>query len=479
MINPNKVSQSRNIRGSFRDPSGYVFERDGLIYRAVDETCAGILKELEGSGLLAQLIDQERLVGTSILDDSNLVRLLASEHSGYGNFLKHDRIDTITYPNEWTISMLADAAVHTIDIQLMLLEGGLSLKDASAYNIQFIGFKPVFIDLSSIERPERRDLWIALGQFEQMFTYPILLCRYYGWDLASYFVGQINGRSVERVAQSIGMLGCSRPSVFLDVTLPLILDRWARNRDIGGREMMTKSVKNSGAQVANLKRLRRKVQKISNGYKPRGVWTEYGAICNYNERASVAKRNLVKEYLDRVKPSWVLDMGCNVGEFSYIAAECGSDVLAADADHDAVEVLYRRLKEKPAAITPMVIDLSNPSPATGFRNQERMSFLERLDVDCVMVLALFHHLHVSGNLPVESIRDLFWDMTNDYLILEFIPPEDEMFRRLLKFRVDLYGGLNLDKVRKVFLYRFDIIQEKPIPGSLRTLLLLKKTRTKE
>src|SRR5262245_9991844 len=168
-------SGSARDAGSFRDPSGFVFRQDARVFRAIDAKCAGILEGLAANGALARLVTDGLVVGTTILERSPFVDRLAAEHPGYARFLEHAPCDPITYPYCWTVSMLADAGMHTLDLQLRLLETGHALKDATAYNIQFARGRPVFIDLSSIERPARLDIWVALGQFQQMFTYPLML----------------------------------------------------------------------------------------------------------------------------------------------------------------------------------------------------------------------------------------------------------------------------------------------------------------
>ena len=146
-------------------------------------------------------------------------------------------------------------------------------------------------------------------------------------------------------------------------------------------------------------------------------------------------------------------------------------MLAADSDHDAVEILYRRLKREPAAITPMVLDITNPSPAIGYLNRERPSFHERLDVDCVLALALLHHLLISGNLSLAAARDLLHSLTRDLLVLEFVPTDDVMFRRMLQFRRDLFADVDLEACKRTFGERFRLLEQHSIPGSPRTLLL--------
>src|SRR5262249_13605642 len=156
-----------------------------------------------------------------------------------------------------------DAALHTLQLQMALLEAGISLKDASPYNIQFRDGRPVFIDLSSIEQPARLDVWFALGQFAQMFTFPLLLARYHGWDLRSYFLASINGRDIEQVARSLGRLQRWLPRNLLDVTVPLLLHRKANNASGDNRQVLDTPNKNPKAQLLNLRRLSRKIQKLA------------------------------------------------------------------------------------------------------------------------------------------------------------------------------------------------------------------------
>jgi SAM-dependent methyltransferase len=472
-------SGSTRDAGSFRDPSGYVFRRDGRVFRAVDGACAGILHGLADSGTLARLIDDGLVVRTVPVTDPELTRALAAEHAGFERFFEHEPIDPITYPYCWTVSMLADAGIHTLDLQTRLLQSGHSLKDATAYNIQFRSGRPVFIDLSSIERPARLDIWVALGQFQQMFTFPLMLVRHGGWDLRSYFLGSLGGRTVEQVGRAFRGTARFRPGFLLDLTLPLWLNRRGDSGKSPGREILTKPNPDSTAQVMNLRRLRRKIAALAAGYRPEGTWSRYTRECSYTDSAEEGKKALVRAMLDTVRPAQVLDMGCNTGDYAYLAAETGAKVIAADGDHDAVEILYRRLKQHPAAITPMVVDIGNPSPAIGFRNRERAAFHDRVRADCVLALALIHHLHVSGNLPLDAIRDLFFDLTRDGLVLEFVPPEDPQFRRLTRFRLDTYDTMRLERCLDVFGARFDLVRREPVPGSPRTLLLFRRRGGKD
>jgi SAM-dependent methyltransferase len=471
---PTREPGSFRDAGSFRDPSGYVFQQDGRIFRAIDAPCAAILRALSEKGTLARLVSDGLVVPTEILPPSPLTERLVREHPRYEQFLEHEKIQPVTYPYCWTVSMLADAGIRTLDLQIRLLESGHSLKDATAYNIQFVKGRPVFIDLSSIERPVRLDIWVALGQFQQMFTFPLLLVRHRGWDLRSYFLGSIGGRTVEQVARAFPGVARLRPRLLLDLTLPLWLNRRGDSGKTGGREILTRPNPDSGAQVLNLRRLRRKIAALAEGYRPHGTWSRYTGECSYTDAAEEAKKTLVRSMIEPLRPATVLDLGCNTGDYSYLAAGLGAAVIAADGDHDAVELLYRRLKKTPARITPMVVDIGNPSPSIGFRNLERASFHDRVQADCVLALALIHHLHVSGNLPLESIAALFSDLTRDALVLEFVPPDDPQFRRLTRFRLDDYASMTIERCLEAFAGRFELARREPVPGSPRTLLLLRK-----
>jgi SAM-dependent methyltransferase len=466
------ANRSLRVGGSFRDPAGYVFRQGSRVFRTVDRDSLALFHELSACGLLADLARSGLIVESHIVTDAAEQATFAADHPAAG-YLEHRPLEPITYPYEWCVSMLADAGIHTLDLQLCLLDQGYALKDASAYNVQFPGPKPLFIDVGSIERPRRPDLWYALGQFGQMFVHPLLLAVHSGWDLRSYFLGSLGGRSLEQVAGSLGRLERWRPRYLLDVTLPLILGRRAERRSAGADLGRPKA--GAGPQKANLERLRQKLRALAGRYRPRGVWTDYTATCSYDERAEQAKKGLVRDYLERVRPARVVDVGCNTGDYSYIAARTGARVIAVDADHDAVETLYRRLRREPASITPIVAGAAAPSPAVGFRNRERASLVERAgDADCVLALALVHHLQVHDNLTLEAQCELFSDLTRTHLVLEFVPPDDPAFVRMLRFRSDRFDDFSLERCRAAFGESFSIVGEAAIPGTRRTLLFMER-----
>ncbi len=470
---PDSVGASVRVAGSFRDPSGHVFTRGGTLYRAIDEDCRGVLADLSEGGLLDTLIRDGAIVGTSFVEDPSLLAELRAEHEPFKAFLAHETIAPLTFPAEWTVSMLADAGIKTLSLQERLIERGFSLKDATAYNLQFERGRPVFIDLGSIERPARLDLWPALGQFGPMFTFPLMLKVSRGRDLRTMFLANLGGIDLEQAAQALGRSGRWRPSAWLDVSLPAFLGRRKLGRQVDANEVIEKQGSGDArAQILNLGRLQKKLAKLAAGYRTRGIWAEYGDVCTYDDRATGTKRERIRAFLTEHRPGTVLDLGCNTGDYSLLAAECGSKVFAVDGDHDAVEMLYRRVRDGLLPVTPAVVDLGNPTPGMGFLNRERESFIERARSDCVFGLALVHHLMVTGNLPAAGVRELFATLTRKYAVVEFVPGDDPMFRELLKRRVGPMDAPTLEQFKAEMAKDFDLLGEEAVPGAGRMLLFL-------
>lgn len=464
------------IPGSFRDPDGFVFEHNGRIFRALSATAAGLLAPLERDGHLRRWADEGLVVESSFVPSGPLFDELSAQHPGYPAFLLHERLPLVSYPCEWSPAMLADAAALTLRLQGELLSLGLSLKDATAYNVQFRRGRPVFIDLTSVEKPRRLDAWYALGQFNRMFLHPLLLARHAGWDFRSYFLANLDGRSTLQVGQAFSTFRRWSPSLVLDVGLPYALEKRIKN---------TPAVARGGPpgpgdpdlQRTTLRRIGAKVRKLADSLRPETVWGDYTKTCSYDDTAEHSKKTIVADFLRQAAPRTVLDLGCNTGDYSIIAAKAGAEVIATDFDVAAIDQLYRRLRAAPEphpAVTPLVVDLANPTPGFGFMNRERPPFLERTGAECVMALALLHHLLVGANLSLPLVRDLFAALTSRHLVLEFVPPDDPMFHKLVEFRENLYAGLSLQDVLDAFAPVFKPIDTHPVEHSPRTLILFRR-----
>ncbi|MCB0336801.1 MAG: hypothetical protein KDD62_10870, partial [Bdellovibrionales bacterium] len=304
-----KEASGGRVPGSFRDPSGFVFIHKNEVFRALSSEFATLYRELLAPKVLPELFDAGLMVETSLVFDDALCDELSSLYPGYRDFVRHSKVSFINYPCEWSFSMLADAALHTLDLQTKLLTHGLALKDATPYNIQFVDGKPIFIDLTSIEKPHTMNVWYAMGQFYQMFLYPLLLSRFRGVDFRSYFLGEIGGRSLEQVVQQFSTLDLFRPSLILDLSLPYWLQRrHERKRDTVSKPLAVST--DPKAQLLNLNRLKNKIKKLRNSIKANSAWSEYTLICNYTEQAEEAKKQAVASFLEAKRQQTVLDVGC-------------------------------------------------------------------------------------------------------------------------------------------------------------------------
>jgi len=461
--------------GSFRDPSGYVFYFQDETYRALDSDSFTLIQQLDKEELLSSLEKRGYLIPTKIITQTDPVYKALKEnlpHEHY--FLQHAKVPIISYPYEWSFSMLADSAKLQLELQLALIEKSYSLKDASAFNVQFIHCRPVFIDILSIEKLRFKELWIAYGQFCQMYLFPLLLKRYKNISSKGYFLNNINGLSVEEVYHIFGPLALFRPALFMDVFLQYYFQKSSPSKNIALKQKLKKEGTHTTPQIINLKRLLRKIDKVSKAPKPIGHWIEYINKNTYSMEAEEEKVNYIKEFLKQYSPPTVLDLGCNTGRYSMLASESGADVIAVDSDHDSIDLLYTHAKKARAHILPLWVDIANPTPALGFRNRERKSFRERVKADAVFALALIHHLLITSRIPMDALCDMFYELTDSYLVVEFIGRDDTMFQALLALREDIYAEINPDAFISIFSREFDLINQRKISNTERILFTFKK-----
>jgi SAM-dependent methyltransferase len=221
----------------------------------------------------------------------------------------------------------------------------------------------------------------------------------------------------------------------------------------------------------------RKLEKLIIGFKKERYsshWASYHRTNSYGDASEKAKMKYVGGIFKRINIQRVLDIGCNTGVYSKIAAANGADVVAIDSDHDCIDVLYKDVRNSGAHILPLCVDISSPSPSIGWLNKERKSFLERADFDCVLSLALIHHLLISGRHPLPQIVDLMSDLTQKYLITEYIGDNDSMFKQLMLNRKETYEFYDLEYFKKEHLVKFNILDELALPEMDRRLFLMEK-----
>ncbi len=459
------MGTDESVPGSFRDPSGFLFHRGGRLFRQVNDSYRADYKLLMESGLYQDLTNQGLLVPHVETSEPHM--------SGGGSLvIEPELIPFISYAYEWCFSQLQDAALATLAIQKKAVEHGMSLKDASAYNIQFRGCRPVMIDTLSFERYREGEPWVAYRQFCQHFLAPLALMSYSDVRLSQLLRVNIDGIPLDLASHLLP----SKTHLNLGLATHIHLHAQAQQKYADKQAKPTGRKMSRMAYLGLIDNLESTVKKLS--WKPEGTeWGDYYAATNYTDASLEHKTQLVGEYLEKARPKTVWDLGANTGRFSRIAAERGIPTIAFDIDPAAVELNYRECRKKEERnLLALLSDLTNPSPAIGFENRERQSLIERGPCDTAMALALIHHLAIGNNLPFAHIVDFLAGICRT-LIVEFVPKSDSQVKRLLATREDIFPGYTQAEFEQAFAARFVTLASSPVRESERTIYLMELRRT--
>ena len=357
----------------------------------------------------------------------------------------------------------------TLAIQKQALLFDMSLKDASAYNIQFLNGRPIFIDTLSFERYKEGKPWTAYRQFCQHFLAPLALMHYTDVRLNQLLRIYIDGIPADLAASLLPVTTHLRFSLLTHIHLH------ARSQKYFGNKSIRKTKGNVSRLAMNgiIDNLESTIRKFK--WKPeKTVWADYYRQTNYSTEAHEHKKMIVSEFLDLVKPATVWDLGANTGTFSRLAGHRGIETVSFDIDPAAVEKNYLEcLEQNETKILPLLVDLSNPSPGTGWENRERMSLMERGPVEMAFALALIHHLAIYNNLPFHKIASFFSSVCT-VLVIEFVPKTDSQVQRMLDAREDIFSDYTQEAFEKTFAVFFDIKNRVQIKGSKRILYLMER-----
>jgi len=457
---------SEVLPSSFRDPSGHLFRREGVLYRQVNARYRDDYDCLMGSGLYAALVKAGRLV-----EHEEVSEVGETPEPAY-KVIRPTELPFISYPYEWCFSQLKDAARATLRIQATALKHGMTLKDASAFNIQFIGHRAVLIDTLSFERYREGEPWVAYRQFCQHFLAPLALMSNTDIRLGKLLSVHLDGVPLDLAARLLPWRCRLNPAL----ALHLYAHAAAQKRFAAepGPALRKGRLLSRTAFLALLDSLERGTRGLR--WNPAGTaWADYAASADhYTSSAADHKRRLVEDWLRIAAPKVVWDLGANVGLYSRIAAELGSYVLAVDGDPGAVERHYLDPVRSPGErVLPLWIDLVNPSPSLGWAGEERDAFLARGPADLVMALALIHHLAISNNVPLPSLAD-FFARAGSWLIIEFVPKDDPQVRKLLASRDDIFEFYDQQNFERAFGERFEIRQSAQLPDSRRRMYLMQR-----
>lgn len=459
-----KIVPEKVISGSFRDPSGFLFTRNGVLYRQVNAIYKDNYDRLIDSGLYEALVKSELLIGHEEVEPAH------AQSTAVYKVIKPQLVEFISYPFEWCFSQLRDAALATLKIQKIALEHGMSLKDCSAYNIQFKDGKPCLIDTLSFEIYQEGKPWVAYQQFCRHFLAPLALMSYTDVRLNQLSRVNIDGVHLDMASSLLPSRTRLSPSLLTHIHLHSKSQKY-----FGGKQVKTTRRMSRLALMGLVDNLEKVTRKMS--WKPASThWSNYYQSFNYDDQAFGHKKEIVNSFLDSISPpvETVWDLGANTGVFSRIAAAKGLRTLAFDLDPAAVENNYLAcVKEDEKNILPLLLDLTNPSPALGWANSERMSLTQRGPADAALALALIHHLAISNNVPLNRLAEFLADICRA-LIIEFVPKSDPQVQRLLFSREDIFADYHKEAFEREFGKFFEIQSRVIIANSKRTLYLMRK-----
>ena len=463
------------VSRSFRDPAGTMLRSAGRILRAVEPDSVA---ELEAF-LATQAARDATKAGRFVSSRRTSPQEAAALNLGSAAIFEHERIPFPSYAHEWPPEMLAAAGALTLELFRDALGESFGLKDATPYNVLFRGPRPVFVDVLSFEQRQPRDAtWKAYAQFVRTFLLPLAAHRHFGLSPADIFAAKRDGLEPGELYQWAGFWKRLTPPLLSLVTVP----KWMGNKANAESYHPKPAASPEQAQFI-LDHLLGSCERQLKSVAPRpnvdSVWTGYlDHKSLYSAEQLAAKEQFVQEALDLAGPRTVLDVGANEGRFSFLAAQRGASVVAVDSDPAVVGTIWRRAHALSLDVLPLVVDLTRPTPAMGWRNQECDSFLQRAQghFDVVMMLAVLHHMLVTERVPLEELLSLAAELTRDYLLIEFVAPADPMFQRIVRGREALHRDLTFERFEATAAVHFELVKSLRIEGLHRCLYLFRRRR---
>lgn len=447
---------------SFKDPSGFIFFHEEVLYRQVNQVYADNYDRLMQSGLYQLLTNKSSLIPHREIDEN-----ITGSPDWYKT-IQPELVPFISYPYEWCFDQLKDAALLTLSIQRSAIDHGMILKDATPLNIQFRKGKPVFIDTLSFEQYDPKQPWIAYRQFCECFLFPLYLEFYLKIDVQKIMSTYLDGIPVEITSKMLPI----KSGFNLGVWLHVHLQNNVRTSEASGREQQAKFDRKKMLNL--ISHLESIIHRFTSPKTSTSAWSNYYEKTILGRQYLQSKEKLFLDFTHDIGPVKVLDIGGNDGHFSKLLASQNCEVVTIDNDSQSISNLYGHIKKSNLQnILPLNIDISNPSPAYGFDHRERLAFEKRFQAELVLALALVHHLALTKNLPLQAIASYFNSIA-PLLLIEFVPKTDDKVKEMLSGRPDIFTGYTVGNFEQQFEAFFYILRKEVISGTERVLYLMKR-----
>jgi ribosomal protein L11 methylase PrmA len=421
--------------GSFRDPSGHIYHLNDEVYRTVNPTAAehfefardsGCLAEFSAKGLLIESVEVAREV-------------LEEEAAAAAYVVAHPKLPFVSYPYEWSFMLLKAAALLHLDLHVAALDRGMTLSDASAYNVQFVGSSPVFVDLLSLRRYRDGEFWDGHSQFCNQFLNPLLLRALAGVSYNAWYRGSLEGISTTDLVRLLPLRRKLSWNVFSQVVLQAKMQGLARRKTRSELVEAKRQQLPRSAFRNMLLQLRDWIARLEPLDGGKSLWNDYAEVNTYKSEEALAKRRFVSEFVAATKPGLLWDLGCNTGAYSEAALEAGAGrVIGFDFDQGALDQAFARSRQKNLAFLPLFLDAANPSPDQGWRQCERAGFDKRAQADALIALAFEHHLAIGRNVPLDQVLAWLTGLAPRGVI-EFVQKTDSTIQQMLALRDDIFS----------------------------------------
>ena len=455
-------------QGSFRDPAGYVAHYDGRVFRVLREDAFAAFEQLKSKGLLAELFARKWLVPTEVSSEPALGDLSR-------RVLEHQPIGFISYPYEWPFELLKRAALFHLDLHLLALQFGFTLSDASAYNVQFIGIEPIFIDPLSLVPYREGQLWLGRRQFCEQFLNPLLLTALLKIPFNAWYRGSVEGIASEDLARALGTRHKMSWRVWSELLLPLWLQRSATADPAKVAAAAQRKLPLNALQFM-LRSLRKWISALRDPFAAKTtVWSSYETENSYLPEEEKRKQTFVSDFVARAKPSTLWDLGCNAGLYGEAALRAGAQyVVGFDSDHGALSLAVRRAIRGDLKFLPLQMDACNPSPSQGWHQTERAGLNSRNRPDAILALALEHHIAIGRNVPLPMLLDWMAGLA-DRGVVEFVPKGDPAVQVMLSTREDIFDRYSQAEFESELSKRASIERAEVVSSSGRTLYAYAKS----
>ena len=454
------VVESGRHPASFRDPAGFVFREAGSLRRAVTAYGLPHARAVRDTGLI------QRLIASGRLWPEEEIAASLEGHPDVRLVLEHPPLPFVSYPYEWTFRALQAAALLHLDIQLDSLDAGVMLTDASAYNVQFVGAHPVFIDHLAFRPYRDGELWAAHRQFCEQFLHPLLLHSLVGVGFQPWYRGSVEGIPGEEIVRLLSWRQKLRWNVLTNLIAPVRLQRFA------GRPSVERKVASARLPKDRLREMFASLRRWIAELTPEGLdatpWVAYDASVPESESQAIAA--FVGNFARQVSPALLWDLGCNTGRYAEAALQAGARyVVGLDSDAGALDGAFARARDRHLNLLPLLVDVVNPSPGQGWRGAERQTLFERGRPNALLAIAIVHHLVITRNVPLPEVVS-YLTTTAPEGVVGFVPNTDKRARALFKGREEIFRDYTLDNFLALLTQRSRIVWQQPVPGSERTLL---------